>query len=535
MSTQDRGHTPALNAWSSHARAAQIEFPTSDPAILEIWGYTDQLCYSPGDRVCIHVHTTAARYAIEIFRDGLSPKSVYSVGGLPGARQHTREDAFATGCDWEVSHEIRLGNDWPSGAYVIVFSAEDDHGKRIEREHFFVLRPSRPQSRYALILATGTYTAYNDWGGANHYRSVSNGVARDVLSPRLSLHRPMARGMVRQPADAPQHCAAPVLLPNEQPRYPWLDWAFEHGFSRHYIDAGWASYDRPFAVWAEANGYALDFYTQHDLHFAPERLADHALWIVVGHDEYWSWEMRDALDHHLDRGGNFARFGGNMIWQIRLENEGRTQVCYKDPELDPYRNTERVRRTTTHWDATMIDRPAATTFGLTGLGGCYNRFGAAAPRSSGGLTAYRPDHWVFSGTDLYYGDVFGAGASQIACFEVDGVDYTFRRGLPYATGIDGAPASLQILAMTPAVRGEINRHGAILNAPLSEVSDLVKMVPPCYEFAEYGAGMMAVFNRGSATVFNAGVAQWVGGLIREDFCVSRITRNVLDKLAVPSP
>ena len=52
--------------------------------------------------------------------------------------------------------------------------------------------------------------------------------------------------------------------------------------------------------------------------------------VFVGHDEYWSWEMRDAVDAYIDSGGHCARFAGNFFWQIRLEGSaGDVQVCYK--------------------------------------------------------------------------------------------------------------------------------------------------------------------------------------------------------------
>ena len=180
-----------------------------------------------------------------------------------------------------------------------------------------------------------------------------------------------------------------------------------------------------------------------------------------------------------------------------------------------------------------IQRPGAATMGLTGLGGAYARYGATTPRSSGGYTVYRPDHWALSGTDLYYGDVFGSEAC-IVSFEVDGVDYTFRKGLPYPTGEDGAPANLEILAMAPAVAGEIDRWGGQvpLGAPQEEAMGLVSALyegdPPEFRRdAGYGAAMMATFNRGNGTVFNAGTCEWVNGLMERDPFTEKITHNVL--------
>ncbi len=65
--------------------------------------------------------------------------------------------------------------------------------------------------------------------------------------------------------------------------------------------------------------------------------------------------------------------------------------------------------------------------GLNALGGVYNRFGVASPRSSGGFTVYRPEHWAFEGTDLYYGDVVGGVPVCLAAFELDAVEYTSPR------------------------------------------------------------------------------------------------------------
>jgi hypothetical protein len=50
--------------------------------------------------------------------------------------------------------------------------------------------------------------------------------------------------------------------------------------------------------------------------------------------------------------------------------------------------------------------------------------------------AWFPDlpaaHWAFAGTGLYYGDLLGAD-SHIYGYEVDGLDFEIRYGLPYPT------------------------------------------------------------------------------------------------------
>ena len=108
-----------------------------------------------------------------------------------------------------------------------------------------------------------------------------------------------------------------------------MEWAFATGHSKKYASSGWASYDSHFFRFAERAGYGVDLASQHELHFSPEILDGYDCVVFVGHDEYWTWEMRDAVDAYVERGGHAARFAGNFMWQTRLEDEGRRQVCYK--------------------------------------------------------------------------------------------------------------------------------------------------------------------------------------------------------------
>ena len=49
-------------------------------------------------------------------------------------------------------------------------------------------------------------------------------------------------------------------------------------------------------VLAEREGIALDYATNGDLEAHPEILGAYRLVLSVGHDEYWSREMRDAVN-----------------------------------------------------------------------------------------------------------------------------------------------------------------------------------------------------------------------------------------------
>lgn len=496
--------------------------------------YADKFSYFAGETVSLRVHTTADQYDLEIVRDGARPHSIVKYIGLPGKQQATPADAYAVGCGWSESLAFTVASNWSSGMYLILVRMRHE-GVVVEREGFFIVR-SRDAALADLVLihTTSTMLAYNDWGGANHYRGVPDG-SGDVPTPISSTQRPIARGMLRKPEGAARNIHTDTPGVGWVPRHPPYEWAWVNGYSRHHADAFWATYERPFTVWAEEQGFRVHHITQHDLHEDPSALQGYSCAVVVGHDEYWSWEMRDRIDEFVDGGGGLARFGGNFLWQVRIE--GDVQVCYKNPFDDPMREVDPTR-VTTAWDSPEVARPGAWTMGLTGMAGVYNRYGATTPRSSGGFTVYRPDHWALNGTDLYYGDNFGIAPICVAGFEMDGVDYTFTKGQPSATGVDGAPEDLQIIAMAPAVSGSRdNWNGAVpIGAPFAEVRGIIECFygsepPEHLRDLEYGSGMIACHQRGFGTVFNAGSTEWVNGLIHHDPFTEKITSNVLNLFA----
>eukprot|EP00443_Scrippsiella_acuminata_P133381 CAMPEP_0115742716 /NCGR_PEP_ID=MMETSP0272-20121206/90680_1 /TAXON_ID=71861 /ORGANISM="Scrippsiella trochoidea, Strain CCMP3099" /LENGTH=130 /DNA_ID=CAMNT_0003187465 /DNA_START=42 /DNA_END=431 /DNA_ORIENTATION=+ len=124
------------------------------------------------------------------------------------------------------------------------------------------------------------------------------------------------------------------------------EWAIANGYSVFSRAAGWATYDGIMAAWLERNGYAVAYLTQHDLHMCPTALDGHKVVLTCGHDEYWSRPARLSIDRFVDAGARFVRFGGNIIWQVRISDDGKTQTCYKysadkkDPlASDPTQNT----------------------------------------------------------------------------------------------------------------------------------------------------------------------------------------------------
>ena len=58
-------------------------------------------------------------------------------------------------------------------------------------------------------------------------------------------------------------------------------------------NAGW---DYNMVRWVEREGYDVTYCTSLDTHARPSMLMRHKAWLSIGHDEYWSWAMRDHVE-----------------------------------------------------------------------------------------------------------------------------------------------------------------------------------------------------------------------------------------------
>lgn len=519
------------------------EYPGMDGARGEIWCYSDQFSYFPGDEVKLFISSTAASCDVEMVRDGGTETRVATFRAIPTTWQDTPDQCSVEGCGWEPSHTFRIPTDWASGAYRVTLRATGRDGAPITSHHLFILCPGSGDKtgRVLQVAATGTWTAYNTWGGSNHYQGIT-GPNRDQYATRVSTQRPWCRGFVVLPKEAPRVPLEFETPPATAPRYPHMEWAFATGHSKKYASSGWASYDSHFFRWAERSGYAVDLISQHELHFRPDILDGYDCIVCVGHDEYWTWEMRDTVDRFIERGGRAGRFAGNFMWQTRLEDGGRTQVCYKYRARaeDPVYKDGDVTRASNSWEAPEIGRPGALTFGLNATRGLYAGWGGCAPRGVHGFPVYRPGHWAFAGTGIYYGDLLGA-ESHVFGYEVDGLDYVIRNGLPEPGGEDAYPEGLQILALGMTSLVEESADIAIEDQFLTD-EDGRFVAETLYgsrsdenlERVKHGCGMIVHFPKGKGEVFHVGSTEWIAGLLRQDAMVERVTRNILDRYLATS-
>ena len=479
-------------------------------------------CWPPsvgrGEPIELFVSTDAPTFDVAVVRESAGSEPVWSAEGIGGRSHEAPDDASSNACGWPPALEIPVGA-WRSGYHAVTVTAGDERA-----DAFLVVRPDPTDpAPILLVLSTTTWHAYNDWGGPSLYTG----------GTRVSFERPLVNGFLIKPEPIGR------MMQREPDREAmgFRDWARPLGLSDWSGGAGWFTYERTFTRWAESNGYQIDVAASQDLEQHPEILDAPRLYVSAGHDEYWSWGMRDALDAFVGRGGNGAILSGNTsFWQMRFDpgHRGMTGYKYRADE-DPVLGTADERFLTGCWSDRRIGRPETSTIGLTFTRGGYSRYGLGAAESSGAYTVHRPKHWAFEETGLVAGHGFG-GADAIVAYECDGCAFETGPGrLPVPTGVDGTPDGLEILATAPAhLWGQHEQPTRYANEPgdLEQCSRAVFGDTSPEHLAELGDGhaVMAAFERpGGGTVVNVGVTDWVLGL--GDPVVERITRNMLDRLS----
>ena len=295
----------------------------------------------PGETVSLHVSSDAGPVSLEIVRRGRTDETVASETGIAAGNHPTPPDAASKGCGWPVAATVPISDDWRSGFYLVRLS--DASGATTEA--FFVVRaPKEKRSRMLLVLSTSTWAAYNDWGGPSYYTGGNTS----------SLTRPLPKGFLQRPEPKTYRSARFGDLPKGA-----AGSYFKQGYSFWVVAAGWSAWEYLFVQWAEANGYALDYAVSADLERVPDLLDGYDAYVSVGHDEYWSSPMRDAVEGFVERGGRAAFFSGNTaFWQVRYEDGGTRQIGYKmDIKNDPVVGTPDERFVSTMWSDPMTGRP----------------------------------------------------------------------------------------------------------------------------------------------------------------------------------
>lgn len=447
-----------------------------------IWAYPGEVTISR--QLILHVSTTAAAFRVDAYRQGSELEFVGCLGN--GLRGLNLPFGGATAAWAWPSYAFKIDQSWRPGVYIAVLTPLDETAQPLRTPDPTNLAATWGKALFMVEgaesapilykLPTFTYHAYNGTGYGSLY-------AEAVWSRREP------RGF-RATMQRPGGGVGGFVMAGDSPDYYRPE-------SRRQSFAHW---DAPFIAWLERSGYNIAYCSDLDLHRDPARLNGRRLLLSVGHDEYWSDEIREAIRRFLDEGGNVAFLSGNISgWRVQLTDAETTLVCAKLPPAAE----DVARGEAWQWDRWQGPHPEDHVTGVSfyHAGGLWD-----GERPPLGYTTEVADHWSFAGTGLARGDVFGAHPDlPLVGYEADGAPYLRRHGLALPSG-DATPESFAILATASLGENWSNRGRP----------------------AAATAGTYTTPNGG--VVFQAATTDWPLVAIGDPI-VERITKNVLDCLS----
>ncbi|GEM_PF-431404 len=416
---KDENAKPGTSAWNvtNGGKPHQVE------------GYASAVSVQRGENVTLYVSTEAPTFHVEAYRmgwyGGAGGRLIWRSSELPGQKQAAatfQPGINMTEAHWSPSLQVSVDSHYPPGSYFLKLVGSNGVQQLIP----LTVRDDASTAAYVVQNSVTSWQAYNDWNGYNLYQG-QNGAYAD-RSRIVSFDRPYARG-------------------DGQADFLGLEF--------------------PLVQLIEQLGLDVTYITDVDTHLRPQLLLNHKAYFSLGHDEYWSKEMRDGVEAARDKGVNLGFLGANASFrQIRFEpsslGPNRHLVCYKVASEDPVRTTNPAL-TSINWREAPVARPESQMIGQQ-----YecNPVGAD-------MVIVDPTAWVFAGTNVTAGTKLTTTGSP----PTPAVGSEYDRYDPNQSG----PHNVQILTHSP-----VTCHGR------PSFSDMT------YYTAASGAG-----------VFSTGTINWI--------------------------
>jgi hypothetical protein len=430
----------------------------------EIEGYSSATSVGRGESINLMVNTLSPTYTINVYRigwyGGVGGRLVHGPVQLTGTQQPACPIVDAATslleCNWSVNYTLNIPNnptdptDWASGYYLVKLTDAANKQSYIP----FIIRDDSRTADLLMQAAVTTYQGYNNWGGKSLYNFNSTG---NIAARKISFNRPYA------------------------------DTYGGKGSGQFF------AYELRMLRFLEREGYDVVYSTNIDTHISGSQLTRYKGFLSVGHDEYWTRQMRDAVEAARNGGVNLGFFGANVgYWQIRLEPStagaaaNRTLVSYKNAGLDPITATNPAEATVLFRDI-QVNRPEASLVGVMFDNDPGNK----------DMVISNCIAWICNGTNLVNGSVL----TGMLGYEVDRVD-------------SSSPANIEIISQSPYLVGTQTRYSNMT-----------------FYTAASGA---KVFATGSMN-WNYGLDAYSVNLSLVNPAVQQITRNVLNSFVPVSP
>ena len=361
-------------------------------------GYCSATSVAAGEVLKVFVSTDPpSPFAVDVFRmgyyQGNGGRKMTSLGPYQGVAQPVPEDGENNlkECRWEISFEIEIPEDWPSGVYLGKMTALNSG---LQSYIIFIVRDDR-EADFLFQCSDLTWQSYNRWPEWRSlydwtYEGTDNHNPWHVrVGAEVSFDRPYGFYMNSLPAG---------LMPLTNGSGEFLLWEF------------------PLAFWMEMQGYDVTYISNLDTHEDAEGLNRAKGFLSVGHDEYWTRQMYENVARARDQGLNLLFLGGNSVFGnigLKPATEGTDNRVFGRIE----------------WFPDEHELMGASSYGV-------------------GLSDWEcalPEHWIFEGTGMKKGDVI----SDLVGWEYHGYPLGNKEGIQVlATGSMFEPDSGNVYAAT---------------------------------------------------------------------------------------
>lgn len=384
-----------------------------------------------GEPAEFRVHSVEP-YKLELWRYGWEPTFVQSLGWHdehgPRATMQVTPDGDYTqgGVRWnEVGyrhsvHSQHVAGPERSGLYYLrAFTAS---GRQFSFP--WIVAPARPQARLAVLASNLTWNAYNSFGGRSNYIHADGFPPTPTINARAELKRYSDAGFFTWGADD-----YPALSLDRPEPFNHIDFAekitdpIEGRQACHLAPAEWR-----LLGWLEREGFAHDYYAETQLDDGTLDLGAYTALVTAVHPEYWTRHMYTRVKQWVfDQGGRLLYLGGNGLncevellpgGGVRYRNEKLTGLDVAGLGGKESRLHKRLES-----EANLLGVVFTTTGVMTG-----------AP-----YRVVAGDHWLFAGTGLRTGDIFGETCLHQRCPGGASGHETDKRS-------PSSPANVQLLA-----------------------------------------------------------------------------------------
>ncbi len=303
---EDENLQPGTTAW-------QLTNPAGN---RQIEGYASLTSVPVGGDIDLFVNTQDSSYSLTVYRmgwyGGKGGRQVLSPQTRPGVHQVTPTADPVTGlieCNWTDPFRINVPSSWLSGIYLVKL-----HGNTSGKESYitFTVRDTR-SAAIVFQQSVTTYQAYNPWPGwvsAGGYVGASLYGWSGGQATQVSFNRPYGRG---PQANTLYGVGAGDFLTHDF--FGFIDDAAELAIGT----GGASAWEFGMIRWLEHHAYDVTYITNVDTHEDVGRLLRGNAFLSVGHDEYWSEQMKTNVVAARDQGVNLGFFSGNYVyWPVTL-------------------------------------------------------------------------------------------------------------------------------------------------------------------------------------------------------------------------